>query len=1237
MNKRHYSKQLTHAFYLLCLVGASHPACANEALDAKISGNDTAVKKLLTQASYWHSKAHDDMALEALQKVLAVDESNIDAMYLTALYQLQRGNTQQSEIWRKKIAVIDPQDPRLASLNSASAMQSISPAQLNAARSLAQRGQTKDAVAAYRAMFNGNPPDDLALEYYQTMAGDSASWPIAVAALRQRSTMLPDDAASKQALGMALTYQPATRREGITLLSALAPEDKSADKALQQALLWLEPKPSDQAIYTGYAERHPEDSAPMEHYRKSVEGDATKSGFDALNSGDLDGAKDKFSQVLQTQAGNGNALAGMGYIALRQSRFDDAEKYLRRAASEDVKNENSTQWLKDADNARFYGALNQARGLSLKGRYDDALSSLSASPGEDVRQRQASNMLRADILRRQGKPADAEQVYRQLLAENPQNTDVRTGLMWVLRQQNKQTEADQILQTLPSSLRTRYASAGDNGDQDRKAALATLQAGNASKAMQMLQAAAEKYPKNVWLQLDYARQLRKAGQKQRGTNLMASVAQHADKRNEALYAAAVYSAEDNDWSRAQSLLSQIPRGTMSTDMTTLMTRVQGNQQMDIAQNYLRQGNTQAARNSLQSLSSTPPQTPVDVGRLAQLLMQTGDSPRALELVRENQAQGLHGSLADYAGQIRVLNQAGRFSEAESLLNAPVLQNSASQQEIDNIRLASVISRADRLREKGKPEAAWNLVMPALRANPTNTDLLLAVARVYQADHMDEKADEIYQYVLRKSPRDKQALTGTVNLALARGDADAAKRAFSTLEPGQDADYMLLGARVAAANGENQRAMSLLRTAQWRLQQSDEEDEGDVMSDIIALPSPSQQAQQTAMIGINSMMQDLQEKTTTWTSAGVSLRSRSGESGLGALDEVKAPLIISGVVGDSTRLSLNVSPVSLNAGEMSDEAANRFGSGAITHATRLAAAAASTTTTTSTNADAQSGQQVNGVETNLSISGDSYKLDIGSTPTGGEFTRLVGGVEWNPRLSRNGSLDLKAERRAVTDSLLSYVGVKDKTTGESWGAVTRNGLSAQYAWDNELVGLYARLGFDTWIGENVPTNHSVNVLAGSYLRLIQTAENELKVGVNVNYMDFDRNLSNYTLGQGGYFSPQNYMALTLPVSLTRKVDKWDLALNGSVGYQSWRQDQSDYFPGHSSLQSQLTTLASSVDNVDSVYKATAKNGVGYTLGVDARYHLTDNLALGANLGYDTFGSYNEGKALFYFKYYQESSK
>ncbi|XTZ39158.1 cellulose synthase subunit BcsC-related outer membrane protein [Salmonella enterica] len=1232
MNTR---KQLTHAFYLLCMIGASHPAAA---ADNTASGNDTAVKKLLAQASYWHSKAHDDMAIEALQKVLAADDKNIDAMYLMALYQLQQGNAQQSEVWRKKISELSPQDPRLGALTSANTMRNIPPAKLNAARQLARRGQIKESIAAWRALFNGNPPpDEVALEYYQTLAGDSATWSEAVDAMRQRASIMPDDVSTRQALAMTLTYQEQTRREGIEQLGTLAADDKNADKALQQALLWLDAKASDLPAYSAYAQRHPEDSAPMDHFRKSVEGDATKAGFDALNGGDLGGAKDKFAEALQARGNNGNALAGMGYVALRQNNFSDAEKYLRRAAQEDTDNKNSQQWTKDADNARFYGALNQARSLSQKGSYEQALSSLESRASDDADQQQAADMLRADILRRQGKLAQSEELYRQLLAQRPQNTDIRTGLWWVLKQQNKQTEAEAILRTLPASLRTRYASVGDNGDNERKAAQASLQAGNSPRAMQILQAASVKYPQNVWLQLDYARQLRKSGQKQQASIVMSNTVQRNATNKEALYAAAVYAAEENNWSQAQSLLARLPRSSFSADMTALSARVQINQQLEIARNYLRLGNMAAARNSLLALQRNPPQSPVDVGRLAELLMQSGDSAGALQLVRDNQAQGLHGSLGDYAGQIRVLNQAGLFAEAEGIVNSPVLQNGTSQQEMSVIRLGGLISRADRFREKGQIGKAWNLLMPELQSNPTNTDLLLAVARIYQADHMDEKATEIYQYVLRKSPRDKQALTGIVNLALARGDSDEARRAFTSLESSQDADYMLLAARVAAANGENQRAMSRLRTAQWRVQQGND-DTSDELSSVMSLPSPTRQAQQTALGDINTMMRDLQEKSVTWSSAGVSLRSRNGESGLGALDEVQAPLILSGAIGDSTRLNLNVTPVSLNAGEMSGEAANRFGSGALEHAEKLAAAAESTSTTTSsTNASSQGGQQANGVAANLSLSGDSYKLDIGSTPTGGEFTRLVGGVEWNPKLTQYSSLNLKAERRAVTDSLLSYVGVKDKSTGESWGGITRNGVSAQYTWDNDLIGLYSRLGFDTWIGTNVPTNHSVNVLAGSYLRPWRSADSELKVGVNINYMNFDRNLSYYTLGQGGYFSPQDFMAVTLPVTLTRHINNWDMTLSVAPGYQSYKQDKSDYFPGHSTLQSELNSYASDDDDVDAVYKATSKNGIGYTLGVDARYRLSDNLSLGANLGYDTFGSYNEGKALFYFKYYADQDK
>jgi len=1205
---------------LFCLAGICQPSAAEEKPHG--SSNELAVKKLLDQASYWHSKAHDDIAMEALQKVLAVDDNNIDALYLLSLYQLQRGNSQQSARWRKKIAEIAPDDPRLNALTHANTLRNLPQDQLNAARQLAKQGNIKASIAAWRMLFKDNPPpDDVALEYYQTLAGDSAYWSEAVASMRQRVSVMPNDGATKLALAMALTYQPATRREGITLLETLAPEDERADTALRQALLWLDATLSDLPAYSAYAQRHPQEQATMEHYRQRVEGEATHAGFDALKSGDLAKAREQFSAALQTRPDNGTALAGIGYVSLRENKFDDAQRYLRRAAQNAQDNPDSQQWAKDADSAHFYSALHQARSLSKQGHYQQALSLLQVDT-HDATQQLAAETLRGELFRQLGKLPEAEAIYARLLTQYPQNSDIRSALWHILKQQNKQAEADAMLRTLPQELRARFAAMGDNGDRERKAAQSALLAGEPSRALQILQTAAATYPQNAWLQLDYARALRKAGQQQQAMAVVADMAQRGKNRKEVLYAAALFAAEERDWPRAQRLLARIPQSQHSADITALSHRAQQNQQLDVARHYLRTGNAHAARNALLTLKRTPPQTSAEVGDLAELLMQSGDSSGALRLVHQSQAQGLQGSLADYAGHIRVLTQAGRFAEAESILHAPMLQEGIAPEEKHAIRIGNLIARADRLREQGESGRAWKLLMPELQINPTQSDLLLAMGRVYQAERMYDKAREIYQFVLRRSPREREALLGLTHLALARGEGLAARQAFASLEPSQEAAYTLLAARVAAANGENRRAMRLLRTVQWRLQKDDERSDRVPEFDT-PLHSPARQAQLNTMQDIAQLMRELQEKSVSWAQAGVALRSRSGEGGLSALEEVQTPLILSGAIGESTHLSLHVTPTSLNAGTMTSQAASRFGSGPLERAAATAGP---------THARPQGSQQTNGVAAALALGGDSYTFDIGTTPTGGEFTRLLGGVEWRPRLSQNSALTLKAERRAVNDSVLSYVGVKDRRSGVSWGGVTRNGLSTQYAWDNGVVGLYAGLGFDTIGGSHVPLNHAVTAQAGSYLRPWRSNASELKVGVNIHYMDYAHNLSYYTLGQGGYFSPQNFMSLSLPLTWTRRFDSWDLHLNSALGYQSYRQASSDYFPGYRPLQDRLNRYANGDDDIDTRYKSTAKNGVGYTLGVTARYYLSESLALGAELAYDTFVRFNEGKALFYFKYF-----
>ena len=430
--------------------------------------------------------------------------------------------------------------------------------------------------------------------------------------------------------------------------------------------------------------------------------------------------------------------------------------------------------------------------------------------------------------------------------------------------------------------------------------------------------------------------------------------------------------------------------------------------------------------------------------------------------------------------------------------------------------------------------------------------------------------------------------------------------------------------------------------------------------------------------IDDMLDDLQGKTATWAQGEMSIRGRDGESGLSQLTEAKAPMTFAFVPFDTSRLSIGVTPVSLSAGSPSGTSNSRFGQGALAQAqsaqkdvaaaasaaglniadystfAKLQAAASTNSSANCSSTNAASAQCVayntitgtdpttysapdagnqkaTGVEVNAALTGDSYKADVGSTPLGQDLSSLVGGVQWAPKLTDFTTLTVTAERRAITDSILSYVGTKDNYSGKEWGQVTKNGGSVNLSYDDGDAGFYAGAGYYSYLGNNVKSNQSVNANAGLYVRPYRYDDRELKTGVNVGYMNFDKNLSYYSYGQGGYFSPQNYVSVSFPVEYTQKYDDWDMKLSASVGYQSYSQDKSAYFPNNPDLQKQLEDLVAAGYGTEAYYSGKTENGIGWNAGVGGNYHLNKNMQIGGQVGYDTFGDYNESKAQVYFRY------
>ena len=764
-----------------------------------------------------------------------------------------------------------------------------------------------------------------------------------------------------------------------------------------------------------------------------------------------------------------------------------------------------------------------------------------------------------------------------MLTDQPNNGPARENLYYVLREQNKTAEAQAMLQTLPASLQAKLqprVSGGNPADPVRRQAQQAVANGNPQQAIAILQQGVSRYPSDPWLRLDLARQLQKQGNSAEASNVM-SPSFRPNASNTELYAGALFASENNAWQQAQTLLSRIPASSQNSDMRSLASRVNYNLQMSVAERYLAQGDTVAAANTLKALATRPPQSPADAGKLAKMLAQSGDVTTAVAIVRGNMSRGVQGNAGDYGDQIAVLNQAGLGREAQAFLASPELQSRSTPTQLASIRNGYVINEADQLRTQGNYAAAYDKLIRAMQNDPQNTDLMFAMARLYQSGKMNKEAGLVYDYLMTRDTPQQDARTGAIDVALANKDVDKAKQLAAGLRNDESPDRLLLLARVAEADGNHQQAMSYLRTARGKLvglqgvesgtaptlgglaladnpftPKTSVAPQATASNSLYGEAMPWQVAQlarnpQTAPVGttrtdlpvetaqagtlrqVDNMMEQLTEKTSTWARGAVSVRGRDGESGLSKLTEIKAPLQWSTVPFGDSRLDLNVTPISLNAGSSSNESSRRFGTGALIQGQvgEELYNASTTTPPELPNIDkiivpSQGSQSAAGVEVGMALTGEQYKLDIGSTPLSQDLNTVVGGVQWSPQLTDYLKLILTGERRAVVDSLLSYVGVEDKYSGKKWGQVTKNGGSAQLSYDDGDAGFYAGVGLYNYRGENVPSNDNFTGNAGVYIRPYHADDRELKTGISMTYMDYSKNLSFFSYGQGGYFSPQD---------------------------------------------------------------------------------------------------------------------
>ena len=370
--------------------------------------------------------------------------------------------------------------------------------------------------------------------------------------------------------------------------------------------------------------------------------------------------------------------------------------------------------------------------------------------------------------------------------------------------------------------------------------------------------------------------------------------------------------------------------------------------------------------------------------------------------------------------------------------------------------------------------------------------------------------------------------------------------------------------------------------------------------------------------IDRSIQQVSADVSPQVQGSLVFRGRSGNEGVGQLFSLEAPLEASFSPNGYGRLKVQVTPTALFSGKISAGNEALFGNNPLAP--------------TGTTFKSSRSQNAYGTGLDVGYAYDFVSADVGTTPVGFRESQVVGGIEFAPHLTSDLVLRVTGERRAVTDSLLSYAGQRDPLTGEGWGGVTRNRGHIQLEGTVGTVNYYAGAGGDVLVGNNVASNTEAAAGAGFSLPVWTTATQEVRVGTDLVYFGFDKNLGNFTFGNGGYFSPQQFIAALFPVTYREQVTP-DLSysVGGSVGVQSFRAKSSPIFPNNPASQSELNQLATTNTAIPIRISGFHETGVAGGAHADIDYRVTNNLHIGAKAGFDRSGNFTEGTGLVYARY------
>lgn len=1141
--------------------------------------HDEAADALRASARLWDIKGRDDMVRQVVEKLLRAQPDNIAGLARLAVLDARAGKVEKARVMLDKLSARDPQSPAVLNLRDTLRILGPDRQRLSQIRLLATAGRNVEAVQGWHALFPDGPPGGpLLLEYYRAIAATPAGWLEARDAYAKLVREYPQEAEFKLQLAGLLAQKAPSRAQAVNLLSDMLKAGEGERlrvlQALRSVLLSLSGKES-AALYRAYLKYDPQDNtiatrlaqlerAPLPGRAKVQDPNEIQltRALLALDENRLDEAEHLLNTFNAPFANDGRVAGAFGTLAMRRGNQGEAVRFFRQAQLHDKSN--TAKWTSLLATAIYWATMKRAEAARDAGRDEEAerlvKDAMLAQPNEAY-----GLVMLGEIALARGRLDAAEQAFLAALKTAPDSSQAWRGRIDIALARNQPQLARQLLaQAEASQPALHNALTGSRVSLRRADADAALLQGDLQAAEGILRAALAVDPDEVWLRYDLARICVRQGMPDKARAVMQDAPDAVRISSAWKYADALVLSSLDQWDEVTSLLQGIPPSELTDGSRALLARASVRSLLERAQLQSLAGRKIAANADIEAAQAMAGNNADLTALVIAAWQKQGETAHAHSLAEDL----LSSAKASDADAELDLARIANLLELDVALDASLQRLGRYELSVEQKRRrddfadAALLRRVASLLAAEQPQAAQQLLAQALNSRPGDVRLLDAMVEQLEREQQYSKAMALLRKRIADRPDDLDARVDLARLLAANGEKAQARQTLATVAQAAKADdidlrlalvnrYGALGDYAQAAKILDPLVTAFPNDARITLQQgalarrAGNYEVAKGYFEAAALDPEQEKSAQAALA-------DMRARVVPYLAAALQYRGKAGDDGISTVAQWEAPVEVRWPRDLNGRWFVQVDPVHINAGTLPASApdiSKAFGQSQVLAADGLSS---------------PSRQSASGNAVAFGYQGDAWRFDLGTTPIGFPVQDVVGGVRWQGDFAW-GSFTAGLSRRPLTSSLLAFAGTRDPASGEKWGGVREAGLDMRWSQDFGKNSVAASLGVHSLNGYNVASNRNLMTRLSLSRDFVSKRNLEISSGLVLNYWRYARNLSGYTFGQGGYYSPQSYASLTLPVDYSANLGAWSWTLHAALGISRTSESEEALFPTRPDLQ------------------------------------------------------------------------